>query len=60
MGRRRNLPMLFTLAVAVFVPSAYGQHIAPTAALSPAEQQKKFHLPPGFEIQLVASEPEVL
>ncbi len=33
--------------------------VAPSEALSPAEQQKKFHLPPGFEIQLVASEPEI-
>ena len=28
--------------------------------LSPEEQLKKFHLPPGFEIQLVAAEPEVI
>ena len=27
--------------------------------LSPQEQLKKFHLPPGFEIQLVAAEPDV-
>jgi putative heme-binding domain-containing protein len=27
--------------------------------LSPEEQQKKFRLPPGFEIQLVAAEPDV-
>ena len=33
--------------------------VAPTEPLSPQEQQKTFHLPPGFEIQLVASEPEV-
>lgn len=33
--------------------------IAPTEALSPAEQRAKFKLPPGFEIQLVASEPEI-
>jgi putative heme-binding domain-containing protein len=26
---------------------------------SPQEEQKAFHLPPGFEIQLVASEPDV-
>jgi len=26
---------------------------------SPAEQQKLFHLPPGFEIQLVVSEPDI-
>ena len=33
--------------------------VAPTEALSPAEERTKFKLPPGFEIQLVASEPEI-
>lgn len=33
--------------------------VAPGEALTPAEQQKLFHLPPGFEIQLIASEPEI-
>jgi putative heme-binding domain-containing protein len=33
--------------------------VAETDPLSPAEQQKMFHLPPGFEIQLVASEPAI-
>jgi putative heme-binding domain-containing protein len=33
--------------------------VAPTEPLSPAEEQAKFKLPPGFEIQLVASEPEI-
>jgi len=33
--------------------------IAETPPLSPEEQQAKFHLPPGFEIQLVAAEPDV-
>jgi putative heme-binding domain-containing protein len=33
--------------------------VAPTDALSPAEQQQRFHLPPGFEIQLFASEPAI-
>ncbi|HEY4310309.1 MAG TPA: HEAT repeat domain-containing protein [Pirellulales bacterium] len=35
------------------------QLVAPTEAISAAEQQKKFHLPPGFSIQLVAAEPEI-
>jgi putative heme-binding domain-containing protein len=30
-----------------------------TAPLSPAEQAAKFALPPGFEIQLVATEPDI-
>ncbi len=33
--------------------------VAETPPLTPAEQQAKFHLPPGFEIQLVAQEPAV-
>ncbi|WP_166820360.1 DUF7133 domain-containing protein [Thalassoroseus pseudoceratinae] len=45
------------LTGAVFAQSP--ELIAPTKPLSPAEQRKKFHLPPGFEIQLVASEPTI-
>ena len=37
----------------------YSRFIAETEPLSPAAQQRKFHLPPGFEIELVASEPEI-
>ena len=33
--------------------------VAPTEALSPAEEWKRFHVPPGFEIQLFASEPAI-
>ncbi|GBD35845.1 hypothetical protein HRbin36_00960 [bacterium HR36] len=33
--------------------------IAPTEALSPQEEQNRFRLPPGFAIQLVASEPDI-
>ena len=33
--------------------------VAPTDALTPEQEQAKFKLPPGFEIQLVASEPEI-
>ncbi len=36
-----------------------GPPVAETDPLTPAEQIKKFHLPPGFEIQLVASEPDI-
>ena len=34
-------------------------HVRTTEPLTAAEQQKTFHLPPGFEIQLVAAEPEI-
>ncbi|QDT15231.1 DUF7133 domain-containing protein [Alienimonas californiensis] len=40
-------------------PPADSTLVAPTEALSPAEQQTQFRLPPGFEIQLVAAEPEI-
>src|SRR5579871_5991270 len=33
--------------------------IRKTDALTPEQEQKTFHLPPGFEIQLVGSEPEI-
>ena len=33
--------------------------VAPEGPRSPAEQQKMFHLPPGFEITLVAAEPQI-
>jgi putative heme-binding domain-containing protein len=42
---------------------AYSQprdpNIADTDPRSPAEEVKAFHLPPGFEMQLVASEPDI-
>ena len=34
--------------------------VRPSEPLTPAQEQKMFQLPPGFEIQLVASEPEIL
>ncbi len=33
--------------------------IAPTNALSPADERKAFTVPPGFDVQLVASEPDI-
>ena len=34
--------------------------MAPTDPLSPADERKQFTLPPGFDVQLVASEPDVI
>ena len=34
-------------------------NIAPTDPRSPADEARGFHLPPGFEAQLVASEPDI-
>ncbi len=54
------------LLSAVCVPNSicgqdpFRAHVRPTDPLTPAEEQKSFQLPPGFEIQLVASEPDIL
>jgi putative heme-binding domain-containing protein len=37
----------------------YSGFIAPTGPRSPEDERKGFHLPPGFEIQLVAAEPVI-
>ncbi|HAM70199.1 MAG TPA: hypothetical protein DCM86_00965 [Verrucomicrobiales bacterium] len=37
----------------------FAENVRTTAPLPPAEQVKTFHLPPGFEIDLVASEPQL-
>jgi putative heme-binding domain-containing protein len=37
----------------------FAGHVAPTDPRTPADEQKGFRLPPGFEIQLVASEPDI-
>lgn len=47
---------LATLAMA-FQPAS--PLVAPTDPLSPADEKKGFKLPPGYEIQLVASEPDI-
>jgi putative heme-binding domain-containing protein len=37
----------------------FAEGVRPTPWQSPADQQKSFKLPPGFEIQLVAAEPDI-
>ena len=37
----------------------FAENIRNTPPRTPAEEQKMFHLPQGFEIQLVAAEPEI-
>src|SRR4051812_41094647 len=51
--------LMVSLAVAADGPSDSPQLVAPAGPISAVEQQKMFHLPPGFEIQLVAAEPEI-
>jgi putative heme-binding domain-containing protein len=38
----------------------FAQDVRKTPALTPEQEQKTFHLPPGFEIELVTSEPDIL
>ncbi len=55
--------MRFPLALAFYLlllaPVAGQDLVAKTDALSPAEEQKAFKLPKGFEIQLIAAEPDI-
>ena len=51
--------VLTSLSSALAQKPGSSPHIVDDPPLSPAEQLKKFHLPPGFEIQLVAAEPEI-
>jgi len=50
-----------SLALPAFVFGAdpFAENVRTSPARTPQEQQKLFHLPPGFEIQLVASEPDI-
>jgi len=56
---RFSLSALFTLALAHALPAQQPQLVAPTNALTPAEEQKALVVPAGFEVQLVASEPDI-
>src|SRR6266536_4781541 len=49
----------FICCARVCAADPFAENVRPTEALSPEQEQKSFHLPPGFEIQLVASEPDV-
>ncbi|NBV21961.1 MAG: hypothetical protein EBS05_08580 [Proteobacteria bacterium] len=37
----------------------FAENVRTTEPLSPEEEREKFHLPPGFKIQLVAAEPDL-
>ncbi len=54
------LPLLLVPgAVPQGKPDPYAAHIAPTPPRSPEDERKCFTLPPGFEAQLVACEPDI-
>jgi putative heme-binding domain-containing protein len=54
---RRFLATLLVLLASGRVSAQPSPHIAPTEPRTPEEQLKLFHLPPGFEIQLVVGDP---
>ena len=61
-----HLVIAFALAASAFAmdPAARAEDelslgVRTTAPLPPADQRAKFKLPPGFEIQLVAAEPDI-
>src|SRR2546425_907863 len=65
---RSALLCLAALATAAFTLSGHSPaqkrdpfagHIAASDPRTPADEKKCFHLPPGFEAQLVAVEPEI-
>ncbi len=49
--------LLFTSPLSAADP--FQSHIRPTEPLTPQQQQATFQLPPGFEIQLFAAEPDI-
>src|SRR5689334_19102780 len=40
-------------------PDPFSEYVRSTEAKSPQDEQKVFHLPAGFKIELVASEPQI-
>src|SRR6266542_2617359 len=48
------LPILRMMAA-----NPFAENVRPTEALTPELEQKSFHLPIGFEMQLVATEPDI-
>ena len=59
---QRLLACLFVVITASTIQSAddpFASHVRPTDPLTPEQQLKSFKLPDGFEIQLVASEPDL-
>ena len=54
------LAFLLALTASAFaVNDPFAELVRPTDPLTPEQERAAFHLPPGFEIQLVASEPDL-
>jgi putative heme-binding domain-containing protein len=60
-GQGAGLCVALVLAPRIaFAADPFAENVRTTPWLSPAEEQRTFHLPPGFEIQLFAAEPDIL
>ena len=66
MYRLTTTPASILAAILLITPVAawaddnpFAAAIRPTEALSPEQERASFHLPPGFRVQLFASEPEI-
>ena len=55
------IPFVFGFAIAAMGADKdpFQELVRPTEPLTPEQERAAFHLPPGFEIQLVASEPDL-
>ncbi|WP_437222159.1 PVC-type heme-binding CxxCH protein [Planctomicrobium sp. SH661] len=49
----------FTASLAVAAEDPFASAVRPTNALTPAEEEQALHVPPGFRVQLFASEPDI-
>src|SRR4051794_27518491 len=54
-----NLLSVFLLFATARAADPFAENIRKTEPLTPEQEAKSFHLPPGFQIQLVAAEPEI-
>jgi putative heme-binding domain-containing protein len=57
------MPLRSSLFVLLLASAAFAQEgplVAPTDPKSPADERKAFKLPPGFDAQLVASDPDIM
>ena len=51
--------LILAFAAHVMAATPFEENIRKTEPLTPQEEQKTFHLPDGFQIQLIASEPRI-
>src|SRR5262245_6440812 len=58
-GRLFLLVCSFAVVSTAKAASVFDDFVRVTEALTPQQQLTNFHLPPGFEMQLVASEPQI-